>query len=70
MRPREIYRLGIASVDDYCRANYQDKSFAELSQSDRFLTCLLTCAIALLLKALKLQGFNLKGNRDTGYNYH
>ena len=35
LRPREIYRLGIADVDDYCRANYQGKPFAELTQSDR-----------------------------------
>ena len=35
LRPREIYRLGIAGVDNYCRANYQGKSFAELSEGDR-----------------------------------
>ena len=35
LRPREIYRLGIANVDSYCRSNYQGKSFAELSESDR-----------------------------------
>lgn len=35
LRPREIYRLGIADVNNYCRANYQGKSFAELSEGDR-----------------------------------
>ena len=35
LRPREIYRLGIADVDNYCRANYSGKSFAQLSESDR-----------------------------------
>lgn len=35
LRPREIYRLGIADVDRYCRENYRGKSFAELSEGDR-----------------------------------
>ena len=34
LRPREIYRLGIVDVDNYCQANHRN-TFAELSEGDR-----------------------------------
>lgn len=35
LRPNEIYRLAIADVDNYCRAYFGGKVFAELTASDR-----------------------------------
>lgn len=35
LKPNEIYRTAIALVDNYCRANFDGKVFAELMADDR-----------------------------------
>ncbi|MBW4471528.1 MAG: gluconate 2-dehydrogenase subunit 3 family protein [Stenomitos rutilans HA7619-LM2] len=35
LRPREVYRIGIADVDHYCRASFGEKVFGQLGTSDQ-----------------------------------
>ena len=35
MTPAQMYRAGIAAVDEYCKGKFQNKSFAELSSEDQ-----------------------------------
>lgn len=35
LRPREIYRVGIAEVDNYCRSNFGGNAFAQLNDSQQ-----------------------------------
>lgn len=35
LRPKEVYRVGIALIDAYCQANYANKSFYQLKASEQ-----------------------------------